>query len=418
MGLITKGFPGIHFYDFPADRLNMISITMNTSLESLPRDEKQLLNLLVNEFLRQKDYSGSYDAEQKRTLRLLPTMAKSLESIKGNGLISLFAFVHSKRLKSTYAHIEDNIEIPEFMDAPGNADFNQDYIDTSGYANTEASRYDLITEGAPCESVFAVEHKDRGSEPTIPCDHCHGSGVVKCPKCNGSGRESYEDGNYASGEARMKTGQCSECGGTGRVPCEECNGKGVIDIYAAHYSVVRTVKEIVSKRVEGWSLLPGESPYNLIYSPVELENKEFASTIEGGIDRTFISQAHDALSVINRTGQIGFWKKNIKNYIEDNRKEIQEVMEEKGLNSLYEIILENAEAHAGDAIRERGDVICRKEAHFCFPVTILKVQYKDLNCAKFIMYEEKGKLNVSVTGLDYTTAGEALKTKVFSLLKR
>lgn len=418
MGLINKGFPGMNFYDFPADRFERFSMTMNSSLDSLPRDEKQLLNLLVNEFLRQKDYWDSDDAEQKRTLKLLPSMAKSLEYTKGNGLMSLFAFVHSKKLKSISSHIEDNIDIPEFMDAPGNADYNQDYIDTNGYANAEDTRYDLITEGVPGDCVFAVEHKDRASEPTIPCDHCHGSGVVKCPNCNGSGRESYVHENYASGEAHMKTGQCSECGGTGRVPCEECNGKGVIDIYAAHYSVVRSVKEIVSKRVEGWSILPGEKPYSLINSPVELEHKEFEATIEGGIDRSFISQAHDALGIINKAGQVGYWKKNNKNYIEDNRKEIKEIMEEKGLDSLYDMILENVEGNSGDTIRERGDVICRKEAHFCFPVIILKVQYKDYNCAKFIMYEEKGKLNVSVTGLDYTTTGAALKSKVFSLFKK
>ena len=418
MGLITKGFPGIHFYDFPAGRFDKFPITMKTSLDSLPRDEKQLLNLLVNEYLHQKDYWDSDDAEQKRTLKLLPGMAQSLEYTKGNGLMSLFAYIHSKKLKSISSHIEDNIDIPEFMDAPGNADYNQDYIDAKGYANADDTRYDLITEGIPCDCVFAVEHKDRASEPTLPCDHCHGSGVVKCPNCNGSGRESYEDGNYASGEARMKTGACSECGGTGRVPCEECNGKGVIDIYAAHYSVVRSVKEIVSKRIEGWSILPGESAYNLISSPVELEHKEFDATIEGGIDRSYISQAHDALGVVNKNGQVSYWKKNNKNYIEDNRKAIKEIMEEKGLDSLYDTILERAESDLGDTVRERGDVICRKEAHFCFPVIILKVKYKGFSCAKFIMYEENDKVSVNLLGLDYTTVGEALKSKVFSLFKK
>ena len=55
MGLITKGFPGIHFYDFPAGRFDKFPITMKTSLDSLPRDEKQLLNLLVN--CRTKTYA-------------------------------------------------------------------------------------------------------------------------------------------------------------------------------------------------------------------------------------------------------------------------------------------------------------------------------------------------------------------------
>lgn len=408
MSVITKGFPGMFFRDFPMAMHRRFSLMMNTSLDSLPRDGKQLLNLLVNEFLRQKDYWDSDDVEQKRTLKLLPSMAESLDYTEGNGLISLFAYVHSKKLKDISSHIEDNIEIPEFMDAPGNADFNQDYIDTNGYEIVDGIHYDLIAEGVPCDCVFAVEHKDRSSEPAIPCDHCHGSGVVKCPGCNGSGRESYEDGNYASGEVRMKTGPCSECGGTGRVPCEECNGKGVIDIYAAHYSVVRSVKGIVSQRVEGWSILPGGGPYCLIYSPVELEHLEYDESIR---------QARSALGIINKTGQVSYWKKNIKTYVEDNRKEIKEIFEEKSLGSLYDTILEKVESGLGYTVRERGEVICRKEAHFCFPVIILKVHYKETSCAEFILHEEKGKLSVSVTGLDYTTAGEALKSKVFSLFK-
>lgn len=391
---------------------------MNTSLDSLPRDEKQLLNILVNEFLCQKDYWQSDDAGQKRTLKLLPGMAKSIEYIKGNGLISFFDFVHSKKLKNISSHIEDNIDIPEFMDAPGNADFNQDYIDTNGYAIVNDTRFDLITEGVPCDCVFAIEHKDRASEPTIPCDHCHGSGVVKCPSCNGSGRESYEDGTYASGEVRMRTGRCSECGGTGRLPCEECFGKGVIDIYAAHYSIVRTVKEIVSKRIEGLFILPGDRARSFINCPVELEHKEFDSSIEGAIDRPYISQARDALDIINKVGQVSYWKKNNKNFIEDNRKEIKEIMEENGLDSLYDTILNKIEYYLGDAVRERREVICRKEAHFCFPVIILNVKYRNSSYTKFILYEEKDKLRAIVTGLGYTTAGDAIKSKIFSLLKK
>ena len=47
-----------------------------------------------------------------------------------------------------------------------------------------------------------------------------------------------------------------------------------------------------------------------------------------------------------------------------------------------------------------------------------EVKYKNDRCAKFIMYEEKDKVSVNLTGLDNTTTGEAIKTKIFSLFKK
>lgn len=418
MGLITKGFPDIHFWDFPSDRWSKYTYSLNTTLDALPEDKEKLFQQLINELLNNKDFWDSENADEKRTLKMLPKIKKNLDYEKGNGLISLLAYTHSKKGKAICTRIEDGIDIPEYMDSPANADFNQDYIDGKGKARIEDNYFDLITEGVPCDCVFAVEHKKRSDEPTIQCDHCHGSGVIKCPSCNGSGRESYVDGYFASGEERIKTGACAECGGSGRVPCPECNGKGVIDIFAANYSLVRSVKEIISKRVEGWAILPGKRPTSVVSSPIELEHKDFDGTIEGGINRSFITQAHDALDLVTKKGQFAFLKKNNKTYLEDNRKENEEIIDEMGLTNKYGTIVSLAESEMNDVKRQRGDVVCRKEAHFVFPVIILKASYGEYNEANFILYDEKGKVCVNLVGLQGISAGEALKKKICSLFKK
>lgn len=418
MGLITKEFPEIRFFDFPTDRWSKYTYYLNTTLEALPENNEKLFERLVNELLNNKDYWDSDNADEKRTLKMLPKIKKSLEYKKGKGLISLFVYTHSKKGKAISTRIEDSIDIPEYMDSPANADYNQDYVDGKGKARIGDDYFDLIAEGVPCDCIFAVEHKKRSEEPTIQCDHCHGSGVVKCPSCNGSGRESYVDGYYASGEERIKTGACSECGGSGRVPCPECNGKGVIDIFAANYSLVRSVKEIISKRVEGWAILPGERPSSVVSSPVELEHKEFDGTIEGGIDRSYITQAHDALDLVTQKGQFAFLKKNNKSYLEDNRKEIEEIMDEMGLTDKYETTISRAESDLNDVKRQRGEVVSRKEAHFCFPAIILKATYGEYDEAKFILYDQNGKVCVNLVGLQGMSAGDALKNKVLSIFKK
>lgn len=418
MSFITKGFPETTFYDFPTDRWSMYTYSLNVPLEALPDNKDRLFGILVNELLKKKDYWDSENADEKRTLKMLQQIAKSVKYEKGKCLMSLRVYTYSKKGKKVKTHIEDSIDIPEKMDAPANADFNQDYIDSKGKVRIEDVYYDLVTEGVPCECIFAVEHKKRSDEPSIPCEHCHGSGVIKCPECGGSGREQYVDGYYASGEERIKTGPCSECGGTGRIPCPECNGKGAIDIFASNYSLVRSVDEIVSKHVEGWAILPGERVKNILYSSLELEHKEPDGTIEGAIDRSYIYQSHDALNEVAKKGRFVYWKLNKKTFVEDNREEIKEIVEEYGLEDEYGKIVEKTEGDLDEAKRQRGEIVSLKEALFYFPVVTLRVKYGDSDEAKFVLFDKKGKACVNLMGLVGVSVGQALTKKFISLFKK
>ena len=117
-------------------------------------------------------------------------------------------------------------------------------------------------------------------------------------------------------------------------------------------------------------------------------------------------------------GQFAFLKKNNKSYLEDNRKEIEEIMDEMGLTDKYETIVSRAESNLDEVKRHRGNVVSRKEAHFYFPVTILKVRYGEYDVAKFILYDQNGKVCVNLVGLRGMPAGFAIKNKVLSLFKK
>lgn len=61
------------------------------------------------------------------------------------------------------------------------------------------------------------------------CPECDGEKRIRCRRCGGSGREQYEEGEYADGRPKIKTGQCSNCYGRGFFVCKTCNETGKID---------------------------------------------------------------------------------------------------------------------------------------------------------------------------------------------
>jgi DnaJ-class molecular chaperone len=53
----------------------------------------------------------------------------------------------------------------------------------------------------------------------VTCQSCDGSGVVRCPKCKGTGYTGHTDPE-----------KCKVCGrGDGAIPCGVCNGKGMVE---------------------------------------------------------------------------------------------------------------------------------------------------------------------------------------------
>lgn len=61
------------------------------------------------------------------------------------------------------------------------------------------------------------------------CPECAGEKKIRCQSCGGSGREQYQEGYYADGRLKIKTGQCSKCYGRGFFVCNACNETGKID---------------------------------------------------------------------------------------------------------------------------------------------------------------------------------------------
>lgn len=418
MSFIVKGFPEIYLMDFPVDRWSQYTCTLKHPMNSLPEDEEQLFGVLAKTFLKEKRLWDSENRGEKRILKVVPKITHSIKCEAGTGIMSFISHTYSKRGKQITTKVVEDTLTPEQMDSPANADYNLEYVDHEASFYLEGKSVDLITEGIDCDTIFAVEHKNRQDEPTVPCNACHGSGVQKCQQCNGTGRESYVDGYYASGEERIKTGNCSECGGSGRVPCPECNGKGEIQIYARQYSLVRSVKDTVSKRASMWFYLPGDShPSPCIDSPDELEHKEFDSSIEGTIDRSYLTQAHDVFKLIRKTGEFTYIKKNNQTFIEDNRKEVESLMEEIGISEKYHAINER-ESKTAPSKSQRGEEVSRQEVNNVFPTKQLTVSYGKYNTLKFLLYDVKGMATVKVIGLYDMSFGEALKYKLLSLFKK
>jgi len=51
----------------------------------------------------------------------------------------------------------------------------------------------------------------------MTCPTCHGKGIIKCERCNGTGQI-----------GTILTAKCGVCGGTGYIQCPNCNGRGQI----------------------------------------------------------------------------------------------------------------------------------------------------------------------------------------------
>lgn len=84
------------------------------------------------------------------------------------------------------------------------------------------------------------------------CDHCKGSKFVRCPNCDGSGREQYVDGYFANGDERIKTGQCHVCYGKGMIECEHCDGTGLKDKGTGCYIGFNAFRQEFESKIEGY----------------------------------------------------------------------------------------------------------------------------------------------------------------------
>ncbi|MGI5846867.1 MAG: hypothetical protein ACOX5T_02405 [Candidatus Cryptobacteroides sp.] len=336
-------------------------------------------------------------------------MLDRLELKKGNCLMTACLHYHSLLSEEEDIQIGNDTDNPERMDAPVNLDYNLDHLDSGRYYDFDGDRYNLMDSGAPCKLIFSVEHKDRNEEPTTRCSACRGSGRCLCSNCKGSGREQYEDGYFASGEARIKTTACHECDGQGKIPCLKCEGSGQMRVYAPRYSVMRYVTETRSVSVSSYYCLPW-CLCRFISSPEELDS--LYNLVQD--KREQLSALFEA---VYSQGTMSFILKNRKEFHSDNRKDILAEMEKEGVSDLYKEIQDSLEKQMASTEKVRGRVIARKEISYLFPIMLLQVTCANGNDIKFFLYEEDGNARAAMSGIFPTTSKEALKIKIHSLFK-
>lgn len=374
------------------------------SLDSLPSNKNELLKFIITKIIS----SGNIDKGYYRTLKILLERPDDIQYRKESSLISFFSSHYVLRDNNISSKIENNCDRPQMKDSPENIPFTQDYLNSSYNIRDNGEWTNLMINGLKRKCVFSVEHRKREDAPTIKCDKCNGSGFIKCPSCEGSGREQYVDGYFASGEERIKTGSCSTCGGTGRISCPDCAGSGRTEVFAPEYSILRTVNETISFRADSYYKLPFTRLSYLYSTPDEL-NLDYRGS-DSNYQEAIIKET-------NTKGRIAFLKKNKKEFQEDNRKQIKEELDSFNLGDLY---LDMDSRINGMGTKERGEVFCRKEIHYVFPVVALKVGSSSIQYSNstFFIYEDEDNLIITANGIPMSSFKDSLSAKISSLIKK
>ena len=308
-------------------------------------------------------------------------------------LLSLFCEAYCNRSGKVETRVEEDIARPEMMDSPANLDFpsaDREYV----------SRHTLI---------FGVQHKKRDEEPFVRCEDCHGSGMAKCERCDGTGREQYVEGSYFNGEDRVRTGACPECGGRGRVPCLKCQGDGKIEVYAPEYSVVKSVEETCYHHTAVWYWTPWRS-YSVLYSLTKEQEDTQEDDPADRVYRYSEKRAVDAIfSALNNSVVVR--KKNRNAVLLDRTEELLAEMEKAGLRAAYE---KNKGRVSFD---DNNLFIERDEAHIIIPAKRITISAREDSL--IILAYETGAAQLQIvipSGMGYMEKGKFLLLRFYYFL--
>ena len=308
-------------------------------------------------------------------------------------LLSLFCEAYCNRSGKVETRVEEDIARPEMMDSPANLDFpsaDREYV----------SRHTLI---------FGVQHKKRDEEPFVRCEDCHGSGMAKCERCDGTGREQYVEGTYANGEDRVRTGACPECGGRGRVPCLKCQGDGKIEVYAPEYSVAKSVEETCYHHTAVWYWTPWRS-YSVLYSLTKEQEDTQEDDPADRVYRYSEKRAVDAIfSALNNSVVVR--KKNRNAVLLDRTDELLAEMEKAGLRAAYE---KNKGRVSFD---DNNLFIERDEAHIIIPAKRVTISAR--KDSLIILAYETGADQLQIvipSGMGYMEKGKFLLLRFYYFL--
>jgi hypothetical protein len=178
--------------------------------------------------------SAPDDISKLRFLKKLWKVAKDIELTEEYILVSSFCNIMIDR-EQTRTKVVGGEEMKEYIKNPYDFDY---LISPKKIAKILEEKEVEEEEKEIKQEIFSITTHD--SSTGIPaCPNCKGKGFFKCEECEGSGREQYVDGYYASGEERIKTGQCSHCYGRGKIECEACNGAGKQEIHSDKYQIIQ-----------------------------------------------------------------------------------------------------------------------------------------------------------------------------------
>lgn len=330
-----------------------------------------------NKQMSESDYYEDYPAS-RRGLKKLNKIAKNVRMEKGYMLVSVFLNIRVDREKIITEFI-DGKEMADFTSNPYDFDYDisPDDIKKTLHEIWEYSN----DEEKPKQVICSVFTKDAEQQPV--CLNCEGKGFFRCDQCDGSGREQYVDGNFASGEERIKTGQCSNCHGTGKLQCSECLGSGKRQILSNQYQIVKKFED--NKKMRGFicsnsSWEDGEykdfpiddlsqSSFGFLNCKIDFENQELKS----GIEKLYKNQKE---VLVDKTPTFPYeTNKECKHLFEENKKFLKSAKPFKEWN--------------------QGKLACLVEKHLAIKI------YRIFYTSKFFgddeertitMYEEDGKI--------------------------
>ena len=305
----------------------------------------------------------------------------------GQILVSLYLNTYCKRDKEIHTQIENFPAEHSFTNAPENIDYPVDI----------PSSDKLLESGISDNCIFSIENKERAKDPYILCQHCNGAGKIKCPSCEGSGREQYVDGYFASGEERIKTGACPTCFGSGKIDCPKCNGLGKIEIFAPEYSIIKSVSEHISQIAS----CAYATPWSYGFAPFHTKNDKWLSdAIQQNVNN------NDFIRILNKNSTMTSL---------DNSELFTLIMNEAGVIDYYN---QNAtQAKKYFAKHNRGDLVCQNERHYLLPISCLTVKFsKDNSTDIYLLPNNEGS---TIALLRYSDLGETgtMKYLFYKLFK-
>lgn len=380
MDPVRHGFPqDDDIQKFPSGSYYAID---RNGMESLPKDDQKLIKYLSKRIIKDNkgywDFFDYDDRMEKKTLKSLHSLSHSVKKTNGNCLLSFFVSSVVSRSKQISTHIVENTLTPEIKDAPANIDY-----DTTLFNSKELVR----------QCVFSIEHKTRDADPFFTCQNCRGTGKIKCPDCDGTGREQYEEGYYASGVERIRTVACPECRGTGQISCPDCEGIGKVEIFAPEYSIQKSVEEKISPVLDIYYSLPGDSIRKWRTDSFQIKDWAY------------------------RTGETILLKTNINTVAEDNSRVLADELSNAGFGPQYKEMIRRLHIPQKDENLASIDLVERKEVHFIFPVRIIDFTYGG-NQGRFVLFEKNGKTVIAINGIVGMNVFERLFQKIVAIFKR